>query len=212
MKYKHFIFNRLGVNAFVVYDDSKEAIIIDGAVSNGREFLSLNNFIESEKLIIKYIISTHGHFDHVCGNADLKEKYNVPILMHEADNYWVKSAKEIASNYGIQTKDAPMPDKYINDDDKIQFGKTVVDVFLVPGHSPGSVVLYIKELGVVFSGDTLFEGSIGRTDFSGGDHDTLINSIKRKIFTLPVETIVFPGHGDKTTVEIEIGNNEYFRK
>ena len=210
--YKHFIFNRLAVNAFVVYDETKNAVIIDGAVSKEAELQKITDFVEQESLKINYIISTHGHFDHVCGNADLKAKYNAPILMNEADNDWVKAAKSVAGKYGIKIEDAPFPDKYINEGDIIKFGNSELEIFQVPGHSVGSVIIYSKSIKTVFSGDTLFENSIGRTDFPGGDYDTLISSIKSKIFNLPVETIVFPGHGNSTNIEVELGNNPYFKK
>jgi len=211
VQYKRFIVNPLAVNAFVVYDETKEAIIIDGAAIREDEMSKILNFIREENLVVKYIISTHGHFDHVCGNAELKEIFDAPILMNIADNFWVENAEKIGESYGIKIKTPPLPDKYLNDGDKINFGNSEILVFSLPGHSPGSLIFYSKNLSMVFSGDTLFANSIGRTDFPQGNFNTLITGIKDKILSLPKETIVFPGHDVETTVGYEIANNYYFK-
>lgn len=211
IKIKTFAFNFLAVNSFLIYDDTKEAIIIDPAVSNMEEFNSIVEFVKKEEINIKYILNTHGHFDHICGNALLKKEFNVPVLMHNGDNLWILECDKIAAHYHIKVSAQSLPDKYIDDGDKIFFGNSFVEVLYVPGHSKGSLAYYIKEIDSIIVGDTLFYESIGRTDFQDGNYNTLITSIKNKIMTLPITTTVYPGHGDATTVEHELNNN-YFIK
>ncbi|MDR2835601.1 MAG: MBL fold metallo-hydrolase [Bacteroidales bacterium] len=211
LEYKRFIFNELGVNAFVLYDDTREAVIVDGAAENEKQSNELLKFIEEKNLKVKYIISTHGHFDHIYGNSKLLEKFKVPLLMHKDDNIWIENFQQITARYGMKTDKAPLPTKTIDEGDTIKFGNSELLVFHVPGHSAGSIVLYAKEINLLISGDTLFEDSIGRTDLEGGDYNTLIKNIKEKILVLPPNTIVFPGHGNSTTVEYESKNNPYLK-
>ncbi|MDL2261896.1 MBL fold metallo-hydrolase [Bacteroidales bacterium OttesenSCG-928-I21] len=209
-KLKHFVFNDFQVNAFVVYDETKEAVIIDGAVSSEAELNELLDFIQKNELKPKYILNTHGHIDHVCGNSDLKSIFNIPVLMNTNDNFWVENVSKQAAMYGMTVKEQALPDKNIEDNDIIKFGNSELLAIYIPGHSPGSIAFYDKDSAYVITGDTLFQYSIGRTDFPKGNHNDLINNIKTKLFSLPNDTLVLPGHGPETTIRNEKKQNPYF--
>jgi glyoxylase-like metal-dependent hydrolase (beta-lactamase superfamily II) len=209
-KIKHFVFNSFGVNAFVVYDKTGEAVIIDGAANSELEKEKIFNFIEFNNITPKYILNTHGHLDHVCGNLYLKQKYGVPILMNSEDNILVETAASQAAEYGLTIDLLPKPDKTIIDGEIIKFGSSEIKALHVPGHSPGSISFYMSEVNTVITGDTLFAGSIGRTDLYRGDFQQLLNSITDKLFTLPPDTLVLPGHGTDTTIRYEKKHNPFF--
>jgi glyoxylase-like metal-dependent hydrolase (beta-lactamase superfamily II) len=122
-----------------------------------------------------------------------------------------KNAVKHAAMFGLEMEDPPEPQGYISDGEEVKFGSVTLKALLVPGHSPGSLAFYSMNHEVVFTGDALFAGSIGRSDLPGGDHNTLIDSIKNKLFTLPPSTVVYPGHGEETTIEREINHNPFFR-
>ena len=207
---KSFIFNDFGVNAYIIYDETNEAVIIDGAVNSDREMLSLKQFVDNNNLIIKYIINTHGHLDHICGNDRLKKEYNVPVLANFKDNDLVANVDREAAMFGFRMNQQSLPDQNIKDDDEIRFGNSVLTVLEVPGHSQGSVALYSETGNFVVCGDALFCGSIGRTDLPGGSHAQLIDSIRKKLFTLDRNCKALPGHGESTTIGYEIDTNPFF--
>ncbi|MDR2010072.1 MAG: MBL fold metallo-hydrolase [Bacteroidales bacterium] len=209
-KIKHFVFNAFQVNAFVIYDDTKKAVIIDGAANSERELNELLGFIKNNELEPEYIISTHGHLDHICGNFDLKSEFNIPVLMNNCDDLWVERAMDQAALYSFDMKKPPMADKNIEDGEIIKFGNSELIALHIPGHSPGSIAFYDKEGGYIIAGDTLFQHSIGRTDFPMGNHEDLINSIKNKLFILPDDTLILPGHGPDTTIREEKKCNPFF--
>lgn len=211
IKIKKFTINLLSVNAFILYDETKEAIIIDPAISNEKEISDITEFVKKENLTIKYILNTHGHFDHISGNAYFKEKLNIPILMHNGDNIWISECDKIAIQYSIEIPEQPLPDKYIEDGEKIFFGNSYLEARYVPGHSKGSLAFYAEEIKSIFVGDTLFYENIGRVDLPDGNYNTLIKNIKEKILSLSLDTIVYPGHGESTTVAHEIKNNYYLK-
>jgi hydroxyacylglutathione hydrolase len=199
-------------NTYVLYDDSLEAVIFDPGCYEKHEQNELLGFIEEENLQVKYLLNTHCHIDHVLGNAFIKTKFQVPLYIHEKENAVLNSVLAYAPNYGFGGYEVAQPDYYISEDDKIHFGKTVLEIRFVPGHSPGHVVFYHKENGICIAGDTLFQGSIGRTDLPGGDHQTLLSAIKEKLFSLPEETKVYPGHGEMTTIGFEKEYNPFVGK
>ena len=210
IEYDSFIFNDFGVNAYIIYDETNEAVIIDGAVNSDREMLSLKQFVDNNNLKIKYIINTHGHLDHICGNDRLKKEYNVPILANFKDNELVMNVAREAAMFGFRMNQQSLPDQNIVDGDEIRFGNSVLKVLEVPGHSQGSVALYSETGNFVVCGDALFCGSIGRTDLPGGSHAQLIDSIRKKLFTLDRNCKVLPGHGESTTIGYEIDTNPFF--
>ena len=207
---KQFVFNDFEVNSFVVYDETKEAIIVDGAANSEYELTELLEFIKKNELQVKYIVSTHGHLDHICGNADLKNYFKVPVIMHRESDFWVERAMQQAQMYSFNMKQPPKADIYVDDGDKIIFGNTELNIFHVPGHSPCSICLYCAKDNFVITGDTLFHSSIGRTDFPKGNHHDLLTNIKNKLFTLPEDTTVFSGHGIGTDIKFEKKNNVFF--
>lgn len=193
-------------NCFLIADEAtKKAIIVDP----GGDAPVIVRRVHDLGLDVVAVIATHGHFDHVEGLAGIKEKIPAPIMIHPADMPLVKGMRSQGALFGIAVQEAPPPDKMLADGDEITFGNLKAKVMHTPGHSPGSVSLYVG--GHVFVGDLLFNGSIGRTDLMGGDYDTLINAVTMRIFTLPPDTVVHPGHGPDTTVGFEKRTNPFFR-
>ena len=209
-EFNTFIFNAFGVNAYIVSDETSEAVIIDGAVNSDREMLALKQFVDNNKLKIKYIINTHGHLDHICGNDRLKKEYNVPVLANFKDNDLIVNVGREAAMFGFRMNQQSLPDQNIVDGDEIRFGNSVLKVLEVPGHSQGSVALYSEAGNFVVCGDALFCGSIGRTDLPGGSYAQLIDSIRKKLFTLDRNCKALPGHGESTTIGYEVDTNPFF--
>lgn len=184
--------------------DQDEALVIDPG-GNGQ---GIKSFLEEKGFKLKYIVLTHGHFDHVGAVADLKDE-NVEILIHEEDLYLYEIANQQAMNFGIEIPKLPSPDRFLAEGDRVEFAGMSLDVIHTPGHTPGSISLYGH--GLLFTGDTLFANSVGRTDFPRSSHDALMKSIKDKLFKLPDDTRVLPGHEDETTINIEKENNPFLR-
>ena len=204
-----FTFNPFSENTYLVYDESGEAVVIDPGCYEKAEKDTLAQFVESKQIKIKYLLNTHCHIDHVLGNDFIKEKYNVPLLIHKNDEPVLRSVKSYAPSYGFNLYHEALPDGYLAEGDTVSFGNIIFNILFLPGHAPGHIGFYHKESNSLLSGDVLFEQSIGRTDLPGGDFNTLINSIHQKIFTLPDKVVVYPGHGDTTTVGEEKTSNPY---
>ena len=184
-------------------DKTKEAVVIDPGDESDKILMELAKL----SLKVKYIINTHGHFDHVGANKKLKEVTKAKLLIHSKDEHMLSQLDKSAANWGLSAENSPLPDQKISDGDKIIFGEITLKVIYTPGHSQGGVCLYTD--GVLFSGDTLFANSIGRTDFPTGDHDTLIASIKEKLFVIDDNTVVYTGHGPETSIGHERKNNPF---
>jgi len=165
--------------------------------------------IAAEQLELEYIINTHGHFDHCGGNFTLKHASGCRLAAHRLDVNMLENLSRTASAWGLHAKDSPPPDLLVEDGDTIQLGEIQLHVLHTPGHSPGSISLYTD--AVAFTGDLIFSGSIGRTDFPGGDYDTLIESVRKKIFPLGDHVKILSGHGPVTTVGNERRTNPFFR-
>ena len=206
---KTFVFNPFSENTYVVYDDSLEAVVIDPGCYEQEEKDQLDNFIKSEKLTIKYLLDTHAHIDHVLGNYHVKEKYKVPFLMHKKDESVLKAVKAYAPNYGFINYTEALPDQFLEEGDDVIFGNSKFSVLFVPGHAPGHIAFYNQKEKILMGGDVLFKRSVGRTDLPGGNHETLINSIHQKLFVLPDDVVVYPGHGDTTTLGEEKTSNPF---
>ncbi len=204
-----FTFNPFAENTYLVYDETGEGVVIDPGCYEKSEKDTLAQFILDEKINIKYLLNTHCHIDHVLGNDFVKVKYNVPLLIHKNDEPVLRSVRAYAPSYGFNLYQEALPDGYLTEGDTVSFGNIVFKVLFLPGHAPGHIGFYHKESFSLFSGDVLFEQSIGRTDLPGGDHATLIKSIHQKIFTLPDNVIVYPGHGGTTTVGEEKISNPF---
>ncbi|MDO9264103.1 MAG: MBL fold metallo-hydrolase [Desulfosalsimonadaceae bacterium] len=193
-------------NCFIVgCENTKSAVVIDPGDEVNKILMSLAD----SKLTVKYIINTHGHFDHVGANKRMKDATGAPILIHKADADMLAQVSLSAMAFGMSGEDSPPADKTIDEGDKITFGDITLTVLHTPGHSLGGVSLHSN--GVVFVGDSLFAGSIGRTDFPGGNYDTLITSIKTKLFPLGDDVVVYSGHGPATTIGREKRFNPFLQ-
>jgi glyoxylase-like metal-dependent hydrolase (beta-lactamase superfamily II) len=193
----------------VLYDETRECIIIDPGCYDGEEENKLLDFILSNNLQVKKLVNTHCHIDHVLGNAFVKHTYKVSLIIHPKEEQQLRAVKAYAPNYGFAKFQETMADEFMHDGDNISFGHQQLKVLFVPGHSPGHVALYSEKAKVVIGGDVLFENSIGRTDLPGGDYDTLIQSIHTKLFTLPDDVTVYCGHGTETSVGFEKRTNPF---
>ena len=209
LKIKSFTFNPYQENTYLIFDDSKEAVIIDPGNYEAYENESISKFIDENKLQLKKIILTHCHIDHCLGNKYLNEKYGAELLIPFDERDLYKNVENIATLFGFANYSHLDENEYLKEKDKIEFGNIKLDVLFLPGHSPGHLAFYFKNDNVCFSGDVLFYNSIGRTDLPGGDHDTLINSIKNKLFLLNPNTIIYPGHGQKTILKNEMKDNPF---
>ncbi|MFC2151344.1 MBL fold metallo-hydrolase [Bacteroidota bacterium] len=207
---KSFVFNPFQENTYLLYDETNECIIIDAGCNDEHEFVQLDRFIAEKNLTLKSIVNTHCHIDHIMGNAHLVNKYNVPTIAHKEDMPLLERSNDMALAFGFNVQEPPKPTQFVVENDKIEFGNTILKVKHVPGHSPGSIALYNEKDQFVIVGDVLFQGSIGRTDLPGGNYDTLISSIKEKLFILDGAVEVYPGHGEKTTIEHEKNTNPFF--
>ncbi|QSE97936.1 MBL fold metallo-hydrolase [Fulvivirga lutea] len=204
-----FTFNPFLENTYVLYDETKEAIVIDPGCYENYEKEQLNSFIEEQNLNVKRLINTHCHIDHVFGNEYVKNKYGVKLEVHEADVATLRAVKAYAPSYGFQHFEESEVDLSLKEGDIVKFGNSELDVLFVPGHAPGHIALHSKADNICINGDVLFRESIGRTDLPGGDFDTLIKSIHDKLFALPDETVVYCGHGPETTIGHEKQYNPF---
>jgi len=194
----------LQVNCFLVAcQRTREAMVIDPG-EDGPRILQL---AESNGYQVKKIVNTHGHFDHIGANQPVKEATGAVLMMHEADLPLLQNARNHAQAYGLTVSPSPDPDKFLNEGDIFSVGEQSFSIFHVPGHSPGSICLLSD--GHLFVGDVLFAGSVGRTDLPGGDFDALIEGVREKLFRLPADTIVHPGHGPDTTIGREKQTNPF---
>ncbi|MCK5028181.1 MAG: MBL fold metallo-hydrolase [Bacteroidales bacterium] len=207
---KIFVFNPFQENTFLLHDETKECVIIDAGCNEAHEFEKIDAYIEENELKLKAIINTHCHIDHIMGNSYLVNKYKVPSIAHKDDMPLLERSNDMALAFGFDVQEPPVPNKFVEEGDEIKFGKTTLQILHVPGHSPGSIVLYNEHEKFIIVGDVLFAGSIGRTDLPGGDHDALLTGIKEKIFSLNDDIVVYPGHGERTTIGHEKSTNPYF--
>jgi glyoxylase-like metal-dependent hydrolase (beta-lactamase superfamily II) len=211
MNIKQFVFNPFQENTYLVYNDSLEAMIIDPGCNNTAEENKIASFIKDNNLTIKYVINTHLHIDHVLGNYYFEVTFGVKALAHQGDEFWLNGLSAQARMFGLDLKSGnPTLGGFLKEGDKLKLGDDVFDIFETPGHSPGSIVLYNASSGLLFAGDLIFQGSIGRTDLAGGNYQDIIKSIQQKILVLPDETVVYSGHGPSTTIGHEKQYNPYF--
>ena len=212
MKIKKFEFNMFPVNCYVLSDDSNEAVVIDPGCFYEEEKMALKKYIDSNGLTIKHLLNTHLHLDHIFGNPFMLKEYGIKAEANKADEFWLEQAPKQSRMFGFELKEEPVPlGKYICDGDIISFGSLTLEAIHVPGHSPGSLVYYCKQENCMSSGDVLFQGSIGRADLARGNFDELLENICSRLFVLPNDTVVYPGHGAPTTIGIEKTENPFFR-
>lgn len=196
----------LQTNCYVFSNEINECVIFDP----GSEGPRLNTYLKEKKLTPLAILLTHAHFDHIGGVEDVRNQWGIPVYIHRNEKKWLTSpALNGSQRFTGNEISARVADHHIEGEGDLQIGAFTLQVFETPGHSPGSVSFYSREARLVFSGDALFEGSIGRTDLQGGNHDQLLKSIHDKLLTLPEDTIVLSGHGPETTIEFEMESNPY---
>jgi len=206
---KKFTFNPVQENTFILYDDTKECVIIDAGCFFNYEREELDRFISENHLKPVRLINTHCHFDHIMGVTHCRTKYHLKFEIHPDEVSLVKLASEHGDRFGIPMEPVDAPDAFFQEGDQITFGNSYLNVIAAQGHSPGGVVFYNPEQKVLIAGDVLFYGSIGRTDLPGGDFLQLTGNIITKLLTLPEETVVYCGHGPETTIGFEKKSNPF---
>lgn len=206
---KTFVFNPFQVNTYVIYDDTKEAVIIDAACYEAHEQQKLVDFLESEGLKLVKSITTHCHIDHILGNGFIEDKFGLKPLAHKAGELFLSTAKDYGLTFGLQLDKAVMPEEFIEDGDIIKFGNTEFEAKHIPGHADGSICLISHTAKAVFTGDVIFDGSIGRTDLPTGNMELLLQGIKEKLYNLPDDYILYCGHGPTTNVGKEKQTNPF---
>lgn len=209
LQIQSFVFNPFQENTFVLFDETKECVIIDPGCSDDGENQELEDFIEQRKLLVKLVLNTHCHIDHVLGNKFAKDAFKANLLIPPGEEAVLKSAEVYAPSYGFHLYQHQPADGYLEEGDLVHVGNQRFVVLLVPGHSPGHVAFYSERNSMLIGGDVLFYNSIGRTDLPGGNYDQLINSIHTKFFTLPDSVRVYPGHGPETTIGFEKKTNPF---
>jgi len=208
---KIFEFNAFQENMYILYDETKDCIIIDPGCSNKNEEKVLSDFIEGNGLKPTMLINTHCHIDHVLGNQYVARKYNLSLFAHELEKQTLLMQPMIAQMYGLPYDPSPQISGFLAEGQEIAFGNTKLKVLFVPGHAPGHICLLSEVDHVCIVGDTLFAGSIGRTDLPGGDYDTLISRIQSELFSLDKETVIYPGHGGSSSIGKEMLTNPFFK-
>lgn len=210
---KCFVVNMVEENCYVVSDETKEAVIIDDGACIRGEHQAIDEYISRTGLTLRHNLNTHAHFDHTMGNRHIYDTYHLKPEINAADaELYTDLSLQVQSMLGhkISIDVAPLGTP-LQEGQVITFGNHKLKVIETPGHTPGGICLYCREEGVLFSGDSLFQQSVGRTDFPGGNGLHLISSLRSKIITLPPATIVYPGHGNSTTIELERRYNPYLQ-
>ncbi|HET8574288.1 MAG TPA: MBL fold metallo-hydrolase [Edaphocola sp.] len=203
LKVLSFTFNPFRENTYLVVNEAHETIVIDPGMYDKSELTEFYTYIEHHQLKPVKILNTHAHIDHILSVEALKQKYQIPFALHEGELPVLANATYASMMYGIKLAAIPKVDFYLKEGENISFGTSQLKLLLTPGHSPGSISFYAPKEGFVISGDVLFQNSIGRTDLPGGNYEQLIESIQRKMFSLPDKTTVYPGHGPITRIDVE---------
>ncbi len=206
-----FTYNSFQENTYLIYDKTGECVVIDPGCNSDAERADLVGQIEKHNLKPVRLINTHCHVDHVFGNKFIADTYNLPLEIHRGEIPVLEAVPMVCKMYNVPYTPSPDPGKFIEEGDIIQFGETKLETLFTPGHSPASISFYCAASDFVIAGDVLFMQSIGRTDLPGGDMDTLLNSIRTKLFPLGDAVKVYPGHGPATTVGYEKVNNPFLK-
>ena len=206
-----FTFNPFEENTYVLFDETKECVIIDPGCSTKDEQEELSAFIKEEGLKPVRLLNTHCHVDHVMGNTYVAKKYDLGLEIHKNDLEVLHSLRQVSNLYGLNAENSVEPSAFLNDGDKVKFGNSILEVLHTPGHSPGGVCFFDREEKFLIAGDVLFYGSIGRTDLPGGDHAALLESIREKLFVLADDVTVFSGHGNQTSIGFEKQHNPFLQ-
>lgn len=209
LKLKSFTVNPFQQNTYLIWDSNLVAAIIDPGNSTNLENQMIKKFIAENNLKLERLLLTHAHIDHIMGNRFILDEYGLLPEVHEADLFLIDNMKRTADMYGVNCEESPKPEKFIADKQILQLGELTFECIHTPGHSPGSITFHFEKEKVMIAGDVLFNGSIGRTDLPMGDHETLISSIKTKLFPKGDEVKVYSGHGPATTIGKERISNPF---
>ncbi|MFD1736533.1 MBL fold metallo-hydrolase [Bacillus salitolerans] len=207
MKWRRMPLGPIGTNAYIISNQQKECLIIDPGSEPSKVF----GYIKENQLKPIAILLTHAHYDHIGAVDDVRDMYEIPVYIHKKEQSWLMDpALNLSINlpFGEPIRLKPA-EEIISSEGLMSIGSFTFEIFETPGHSPGSISIYFKDENLVFSGDALFEGSIGRTDLPGGNYDVLMKSIHDKLLTLPEETLVLSGHGGETTIQQEMDSNPF---
>ncbi len=210
MQIQSFTFNDFSENTYILYDETHECIIVDPGCCNLQEQETLSQFITDHELVPIHLVNTHCHIDHILGNKYCATQYGLTLIAHRGEQVVLAAGQQVSSMYQIYYDPSPEIEIFVEEGDSISFGNTLLDIILTPGHSPASICLYHPASKNIIAGDVLFQGSIGRSDLPGGNHETLLRSIQNKLFVLPDDVIVYPGHGPSTTIGVEKRTNPFF--
>jgi len=208
---QRFTFNPVQENTYVVYNDEKDCCIIDPGCYFAAEEKALTDFVEENGLKPVYLLNTHCHLDHIFGNRFIHKKYGLILHLHPLEKAVLALGPASGNMWQMPFDNYDGDLKFIDEGDTIQLGNETFEILFTPGHSPGSICFYSKVHKFIISGDVLFNGSVGRTDLPGGSFDTLQQSIKTKMYMLPEDVIVYPGHGDSTTIGDEMKTNPFVK-
>jgi len=208
---KYFPYNPFEENTYLLINEKRDCIIIDPGCYFEEERKELLEYIEKEGLNVTRLLNTHCHLDHIFGNRLIAKTFNVGLEIHKLEQPVLDRSPQAGAMYNVPFEPSPMPARYMEEGEKIILGTCELEVLLTPGHSPGSVSFYCAQEQFVIAGDVLFYQSIGRTDLPGGHHQTLLNSIRQKLFVLPDAVKVYPGHGPATTIGFEKQHNPFLR-
>ncbi len=211
LQIQSFTFNPFQENTYLLYNEEQKCWIIDPGMYGAAETQVLLDFITLHQLQPQQIINTHAHIDHILGINALKQIYDIPFGVHQLEQPLLNNAMGSAMMFGLQLGVAPRADFFIKEGSDLLLGEEKLELRLAPGHSPGSIIFYYPKGEWAISGDVLFQGSIGRTDLPGGHHDTLLQSIREQVYTLPDNTRIYAGHGGLTTVGIEKRSNPFIQ-
>ncbi len=208
-KINRFVFNSFGVNTYILSDEAGKCLIVDPGCQYHGEETELLGFITGNHLIPVGLVNTHFHIDHILGNSLVSKTFNLKPQCHRNCKMFWETASEFGSVFGIKVENLIIPENFIEEGDLLAYGSSSVEVLYTPGHADGSICLVNHAERYVISGDVLFRDSIGRTDLPTGNFDLLQNSITTRLFTLPDDYTVFPGHGPETTIGYEKANNPF---
>jgi len=210
LKIKNFMFNLFQENTYLAWcDETNECAVIDPGCSNESENNELKIFIEENNLTVKYLLNTHCHIDHVLGNKFVLDLYNPEYLVPEKDKILLEHFDRQTEMIKMEVENPPIPEKFINENTEIKIGNLIPQFLFTPGHTQGEVCIYFKNEKVCITGDVLFQRSIGRSDLWGGDYETLLKSIETKLMTLEDDVIIYPGHGNNSTIGEERKYNPF---
>ncbi len=207
---KTFVFNPVQVNTYLIFDETKEAALIDCGCSNPAEEAQLLDFVKKNELELKLLLNTHLHYDHAWGNAFAAKAFGINPKADAKELKQMPSPASQLKAFGMPAMFSDTKVDTIAAGEILKFGNTTIEVMAVPGHAPGHLAFYLPQYAKVFVGDTLFAGDVGRTDLWGGSWDELRASVEQQLFALPEETIVYTGHGPATSIKHEKNNNPYF--